>query len=76
MTVLLNAGRALMAVWVLYGLALIFVPQYIHRAPDQKSGIIQVLVAYLLGYLLDRILASVRRRRAALAAEAEGGIGS
>ena len=66
MTILLNAGRALMVVWLVYGLALIFVPQLIHRTPDQTSGIIQVVAAYVLGFILDRILGIVRRRRAAL----------
>lgn len=58
-----------MGVWVVYALLLIFAPGFIHRAPDPKSGTIQAVLAYLLGYLLDRALGAVRRRRSLLAAE-------
>jgi hypothetical protein len=68
MAILLNIGRIAMLAWVIYGLLLIFAPSVIHRAPDQTSGIVQVVVAYMLGYLLDRALGSVRRRKAELAA--------
>jgi hypothetical protein len=64
MIVLLNIGRLLMVAWVVYGLLLIFAPSLIHKPPDQMSGIIQVVIAYSLGYLLDRVLGLVRRRRA------------
>jgi hypothetical protein len=63
MIILLNIGRLLMVVWVVYGLLLIFAPSIIHKAPDQMNGVIQVVIAYSLGYLLDRALALVRRRR-------------
>ncbi len=63
MTALLNLGRLAMGAWVAYGLLLIFAPGFIHRAPDPKSGAIQAVVAYLIGYLLDRALGAVRRRR-------------
>jgi hypothetical protein len=66
MIALLNFGRLLMVVWVAYGLLLIFAPSIIHKAPDQTSGIIQVVVAYSLGYLLDRCLSIIRRRRASV----------
>jgi hypothetical protein len=68
MIILLNAGRVLMAAWVAYGLVLIFAPGILHRPPNQMRGIVQVIVAYALGYLLDRTLSVVRRRRAALVA--------
>lgn len=68
MTALLNIGRLAMLAWVIYGLLQIFAPSIIHRAPDQSSGILQVVVAYTLGYLLDRALGRVRRRKADLAA--------
>ena len=68
MAILLNFGRIAMLVWVIYGLLLIFAPSVIRKAPDQTSGIVQVVVAYTLGYLLDRALGRVRRRIADLAA--------
>ena len=64
MVILLNIGRLLMVAWVIYALLLIFAPSLIHKPPDQTSGIIQVVIAYSLGYLLDRALGMVRRRRA------------
>jgi hypothetical protein len=66
MIILLNMGRLLMAAWIVYGLLIIFAPSILHRPPDQTSGIVQVIVAYALGYLMDRALSVVRRRRAAL----------
>jgi hypothetical protein len=68
MMVLINMGRAAMALWVVYSLVLIFAPAWIHHLPNQKSGIIQFLVAYGLGYLMDRSLSVVRRRKAVLTA--------
>jgi hypothetical protein len=64
MIILLNIGRLLMVAWVVYGLLLIFAPGIIHKPPDQTNGIIQVVIAYSLGYLLDRALGLLRRRRA------------
>jgi hypothetical protein len=64
---LINIGRAAMAVWVVYSLLLIFAPAWIHQLPNLKSGIIQFLLAYALGFLMDRGLSLYRRRRAALA---------
>jgi len=66
MIILLNVGRFLMMAWIVYGLLIIFAPGILHRQPDQTSGIVQVIVAYALGYLMDRAVAVVRRRRAAL----------
>lgn len=68
MTILLNMGRLAMLGWVVYGLVLIFAPSILHQPPDQMSGIIQVVVAYTVGYLLDRALSILRRRKAALEA--------
>lgn len=68
MAILLNIGRIAMLAWVICGLLLIFAPSVIHKAPDQTSGIVQVVMAYMLGYLLDRALGRVRRRKAELAA--------
>ncbi len=66
MVTLINIGRAAMIIWVIYSLLLIFAPSVIHRQPDQVSGIIQFLIAYAAGYLMDRALSAVRRRKAKL----------
>jgi uncharacterized membrane-anchored protein len=64
MIVLLNFGRALMLVWIAYGLLLVFAPGLVHRAADPIGGAIQALIAFGLGYLMDRALSIVYRRRA------------
>jgi hypothetical protein len=64
MIILLNLGRALMVAWIAYALLLIFAPGLLHRPPDQISGAIQALIAFGLGYLMDRALSFVLRRRA------------
>lgn len=64
MIILLNIGRLLMVAWVVYGLLLIFAPSIIHKPLHQRNAIVQVVIAYSLGYLLDRALGLVRRRRA------------
>ena len=66
MIVLINMGRAAMAGWVVYSLLLIFAPAWIHQQPNLKSGIIQFLLAYALGFVMDRGLSVYRRRKAAL----------
>jgi len=66
MVTLINIGRAAMIIWVIYSLLLIFAPSVIHRQPDQVSGIMQFLIAYAAGYLMDRALSAVRRRKAKL----------
>jgi hypothetical protein len=76
MIVLINIGRAAMALWVVYSLLLIFAPAWIHQVPDQESGIVQFLAAYALGFLMDRGLSVVRRKKAALAAAAPAADGS
>jgi hypothetical protein len=70
MIVLLNLGRALMVVWIAYALLLIFAPGLVHRPPDPISGAIQALTAFGLGYLMDRALSFVLRRKA-LSAQGE-----
>jgi hypothetical protein len=64
MIAVLNLGRLLMVGWIAYGLALIFAPGLLHRSPDQVGGAIQVGLAFGLGWLLDRALSAVHRRRA------------
>jgi hypothetical protein len=64
MEFLINAVRILIAGWVVYALLLIFAPQFIHQAPNQTSGIVQFVVAFVIGHLLDRALGFLRRRRA------------
>jgi hypothetical protein len=66
MIVLLNLGRALMVVWIAYGLLLVFAPGLLHRSAEPIGGAIQVLVAFGLGHLFDRALSLVLRRRALL----------
>ena len=65
MILLLNIARGLMVLWVAYGLVLMIAPSVVHSAPNPTSGAIQALVAFATGYLLDRILSVVLRRRAA-----------
>jgi hypothetical protein len=62
---LLNIGRGLMVLWIAYGLLLMFAPSVVHSAPKPTSGAIQAIGAFAIGYLLDRILSVVLRRRAA-----------
>lgn len=54
-----------MMAWVGYSLVLIFAPSWLHRAPDQSSGIIQACSAFALGYVMDRLLGAALRRKAA-----------
>ena len=69
MIILINIGRMAMVAWVIYSLLLIFAPNVIHRQPDLIGGVIQFLVAYAAGFLMDRALSVVRRRRAAVDAD-------
>ena len=64
MIILLNLGRGLMVAWIAYALLLIFAPGLLHRPPDRIGGAIQALIAFGLGYLMDRALSFVLRRRA------------
>jgi hypothetical protein len=73
MEFLINAGRLLMVGWVVYALLLIFAPGFIHQPPNQLHGIVQFVVAFVSGHLLDRALGFVRRRRAMRAADAPSG---
>jgi hypothetical protein len=65
MILLLNLARGLMVVWIAYGLLLMFAPSVVHSPPNPTSGAIQAIGAFAIGYLLDRILSVVLRRRAA-----------
>jgi hypothetical protein len=65
MILLLNIARGLMVLWIAYGLLLMIAPSVVHRPPDPTSGAIQAIGAFAIGYLLDRILSVVLRRRAA-----------
>jgi uncharacterized membrane-anchored protein len=64
MIVLLNLGRALMLVWIGYALVWLFLPDFIHRSADPMGAAIQALIAFALGYLMDRALSIVLRRKA------------
>jgi hypothetical protein len=57
-------------VWIAYALLLVFAPGLVHRPADPIGGTIQALVAFGLGYLMDRALSIVLRRRA-LSAQGE-----
>jgi hypothetical protein len=65
MILLLNIARCLMVLWIAYGLLLILAPSVVHSPPNPTSGAIQAIAAFAVGYLLDRILSVVLRRRAA-----------
>jgi hypothetical protein len=65
MILLLNIARYLMVLWIAYGLLLIFAPSIVHSPPNPTSGAIQAIAAFAIGYLLDRILSVVLRKRAA-----------
>jgi hypothetical protein len=65
--ILLNFARLLMVLWIAYGLLLIFAPGVVHSRPNATSGAIQAIVAFAIGYLLDRALSAVLRRKAARA---------
>jgi hypothetical protein len=64
MIILLNLGWALMVVWIAYALMLVFAPALMQRAADPIGGVVQALIAFGLGYLSDRVLSIVLRRRA------------
>ena len=65
MILLLNFARLLMVLWIAYGLLLIFAPSAVHSQPNPTSGALQAVAAFAIGYLLDRILSVVLRRKAA-----------
>ena len=68
MIALLNFGRLLMVGWIVYGLVLMFAPALLHQNPGKYDGAIQAGVAFALGWLLDRALSAIHRRRARIAA--------
>ena len=75
MEFVINVGRLLMVGWVVYAMLLIFAPHFIHQVPNQTSGIVQFVVAFVVGHLLDRALGVLRRRRAMRAANVPAGEG-
>jgi hypothetical protein len=64
MIVLLNVGRALMVAWIGYALVLLFSPGLVHRTADPVGAAVQALIAFGLGYSMDRALSVVLRRKA------------
>ena len=64
MILLLNIARGLMVLWIAYALILVFAPSVVHSAPNPTSGTIQAIAAFAIGFLLDRILSVVLRRKA------------
>jgi hypothetical protein len=64
MIVLLNIARLLMVLWIVYGLLLMFAPSVVHSQPNPAGGAIQAIAAFAIGYLLDRALSVVLRRKA------------
>jgi|HubBroStandDraft_2_1064218.scaffolds.fasta_scaffold562754_2 hypothetical protein len=65
MILLLNFARLMMLLWIAYGLLLVFAPGVVHSPPKPASGAIQAIVAFAIGYLLDRALSFVLRRNSA-----------
>ena len=53
-----------MMVWIAYALVLLFEPVLLHHLPDPIGASIQALVAFGLGYMMDRVLALLLRRKA------------
>jgi hypothetical protein len=64
MITVLNLGRWSMMAWIGYALILVFEPALLRRAPDAIGGSVQAVVAFGLGYLMDRALAVLYRRKA------------
>jgi hypothetical protein len=64
MIMLLNLGRLLMVVWIIYALVLLFAPNYLHRSPDNFGASMQAVAAFVLGHLMDRAVGMLRRRKA------------
>jgi hypothetical protein len=61
---LINLARMAMVVWIIYALLLIFAPQFLGRLPDPYGGGLQAVIAFGIGWCLDRALGIVRRREA------------
>jgi hypothetical protein len=68
MIALLNVGRLLMVIWVIYAVILLFAPRYLHRPPHDLSASLQAIAAFAAGHLMDRAVGALRRRRAERAA--------
>jgi len=71
MILLLNLGRVMMVLWIAYGLLLVFAPSVVHSPPKPASGAIQAIAAFAIGYVLDRALSVVLRRKAESAVSEE-----
>jgi hypothetical protein len=72
MIAVLNLGRVLMGAWIAYALFLLFAPHVLHRPPQDVSASLQAIGAFALGYLLDRAVGVLRRRKAQRTAPASG----
>ena len=64
MITVLNVARMLMMAWIAYALVLLFEPALLRHAPDPVGASVQALGAFGLGYLMDRALGVLRRRKA------------
>jgi hypothetical protein len=64
MIALLTLTRWLMVVWIIYALIMLFAPRYLHQQPHDVSASIQAICAFAAGYLMDRAVGVLRRRRA------------
>ena len=62
MIALCNVIRFSMVIWILYGLVLLFAPSVVHRPADPVRGGIQIVIAFALGYLTDRVISLLHRR--------------
>jgi hypothetical protein len=67
---LLQFGRVLMVLWIIYALFQLFAPHVLHQPPNDVVASVNALVAFALGHLMDRALGVLRRRKAAAAVAA------
>jgi competence protein ComGC len=65
MIAVLTLARWLMVLWIIYALIMLFAPHYLHQQPHDVSASIQAIGAFAAGYLMDRAVGMLRRRRAA-----------
>jgi hypothetical protein len=70
MIIALHVGRALMLVWIVYALFLLFAPHLLHQPPNDVFASVNALGAFALGHLMDRALGAWQRRKAAAAGAA------
>jgi uncharacterized protein YhhL (DUF1145 family) len=74
MSAILNLARMIMLVWVVFALVFLFRPSLLNLPPNPKSAIIQAVVAFALGHLIERALGASRRKQAETAATEPGQI--